>query len=589
MALNPSASKRRLKSSTASSGGRSKATSSPVPAMAAKSSTSTATSSVIYPPFLLKSLRDSIERRLRRALELENNPRAQEVELELCRRDNLYWFDNWAWTYNPKTAGSGVPAYLPFDLFPRQRELVHFLDERLALVEDGAIPKSRDIGFTWVAGGYALHKWRFIPGFKTTFGSRKGELVDRIGDPDCIFEKIRMLLRSLPRWMWPVGFNPLRHDNSMLLINPDNENTIRGEGGDEMGRGGRSTMYVLDEFAFVERAARVEAATSGNTDVRIYASSANGPGGEFHGKLAGERALEQRQIFYYHYRDDPRKTPEWATKKKKTMEEWMWASEYEIDFTASVEGICIPGKWVEASTRLLEVLAKHKIKFEPSVEGIVGNDVGAGKAKSVAIARFGGIIAMPESWGDPDTTETAFRALDYCEKTKLVRSDGTECRVKKMRFDEVGVGKGVLSTLTHHKREGITTTPINSGSKPSETLWPDGKNSQEKFFNLKAEVWFLARQLYKNTYEMVRFLEGLEGGERHEISDLISTPRAATTFITQLSSVKWFRRENGLIIIESKEQLKQRNIASPDQADAFMLTLVPDSDLEDWIGAFGRG
>src|SRR5262245_1228167 len=115
------------------------------------------------------SLRTSLERRTAKLLEIRANPKAIPIELELCKRSVLHWFDHWAWTYNPKLATqAGEIPHRPFDLFPRQREMLKWLEARVTAREDGLLEKSRDIGFTYGAGGFALHRWLFVPGFKTT-------------------------------------------------------------------------------------------------------------------------------------------------------------------------------------------------------------------------------------------------------------------------------------------------------------------------------------------------------------------------------------------------------------------------------------
>ena len=285
-----------------------------------------------------------IARRLWLLDQCERDSTLRALELEMCARSVEHFFDNWVWTFNPKLAAEGKPSNVPLDLFPRQRELVQFIDARVNAQENGLVEKSRDIGFTWVFGGYSVQKWRFRPGFKTAFGSRKAEYVDRLGDPDSIFEKIRMVVRALPYWMLPPGFDSRRHDNHMQLLNPENGNTIRGEAGDDMGRGGRNTMYVLDEFAFVEHAEEVDRATSANSDVRIFGSTVNGLGNVFARKRHSGQ-LRPDQIFRFHWTDDPRKnTPEWEAKTRSNMEPWAFASEYDIDYAASVEGVFYPSQ-----------------------------------------------------------------------------------------------------------------------------------------------------------------------------------------------------------------------------------------------------
>jgi len=493
----------------------------------------------------------------------------------MCRRNVLHWFDNWAWTYDPRAANETPkrPSYMPFDLFPRQRDMVRFLDARLAGREDGLIEKSRDIGFTWVAAGYALHKWLFVDGFKTTFGSRKEEYVDRLGDPDSIFEKIRLLLYRMPSWMQPEGFSSAVHDNHLRILHPLNGNVIRGEAGDQMGRGGRSTLYFVDEAAFVERAEKVDAATSANTDVRIWGSTVNGVGNLFYRKRHGQ--LREEQIFRFHWSDDPRKTPEWAVKKRAGIDEAAWAAEYDIDYAASIEGLCIPAKYVTAAQEIAGLM-----KIEPSVSGIAGLDVGAGGDKSVFVARFGPVVMLPQSWGDPDTIETAHRGLEAAQDARASRSDGAPCSVALLNFDSVGVGAGVVAALARAERPGLKTHGVNVGESPSETQWPDGETSKEKFANLKAEAWSLARERFKATYEMVLFLRGQPGGQKHDVSNLISIPRSsegaeASALASQLSAPKRFRDERGKIMIEKKADLRKRGVSSPDHAEALVLTFVP--------------
>ncbi len=193
----------------------------------------------------LREIEASTARRFEHLLRVEQGGDAAiAMELAICAEDFKYWISWYGWTYDPRNPleKPELPAYLPFDLCPRQIEMYEWIEYILGIRQDGAIKKSRGVGFTWELGAIAWYKWRFKRGFKTTFASRKSTEVDQIGNPDSIFEKIRMLYRGMPKWMLPPGFMPFAHDKQMLLINPENDNTIRGEGGDEIGRGGRSTM-----------------------------------------------------------------------------------------------------------------------------------------------------------------------------------------------------------------------------------------------------------------------------------------------------------------------------------------------------------
>lgn len=487
-----------------------------------------------------------------------------EAEKARCAEDIIHWINTWVWTYDPRLIGARDPEtgarlspYLRFKLWPKQVEAVHWIRERIERQEEGAWKKSRDAGASYLLMIVALHAWLFEPGFKATFGSRDADLVDTRDDPDSLFEKARIILRRLPEWMMPQGFSWRVHDNSNRIVNPENGGTITGEAGEEMGRGGRSTMFVVDEAAKVKRAEGVEAALSGNTDCVIWVSSANGMGNLFYRKVMN---LPAEQVFTLHYNDDPRKTPEWVAKKRGSMDAVNWAAEYEIDFAASMEGICIPAAWVQASQRLLAL----EPNLRPANKGVAGVDVGAGKAKSVVVPKHGPIVSAPSYRQDGDTTETAYWALEVCKETGC----------GDLNFDAPGVGAGVASTLS--KAEGypeIKSHPVNTGVPPTERIWPDERTSQQMFGNLKAELWWLARTAFQKTFWHVQHLLGEEGFVPQPLDELIALP-ADPTLASQLSMVRWFRNEAGKIVIETKLQLQKRSVPSPDFADALMLAYL---------------
>jgi phage terminase large subunit len=469
--------------------------------------------------------------------------------------------------------GSRKNPYVRFELWPRQVEFIHWLHERVSSNQEWLTEKSRDTGVTYLCAGYALNRWLFSPGFKATFGSRKAEYVDKSGQPDSIFEKLRIMARRLPEWMLPDGFSWAHHSLFMRMINPETGAMISGEGGEDMGRGGRSSLYVVDEAAFVPNAESIEKALSGNTDCVGWVSSVNGMGNLFARKR--HSILKKHQVFRLHWRDDPRKTEEWAAAKQASFSDPTgWASEYDIDYSASLEGVCIPAKWVEAAKRI----AQLDPTIIPSNQAISGLDVGAGKAKSVHVTRRGAVVDRPASRGDPDTTGTAWWGLE------LSQTHGA----KKLNFDSVGVGAGVASTLCKRdptRKFTVVSEPVNVGDSPTERVWEDGRTSEEMFGNLKAEIWWLARVAFQRTYQHMLFLEGKEGGKQQSSTEVISLPSGdpeSDTLCAQLSLVRWFKNEKGKIVIEKKEQLQRRGIASPDYAEAFMLTFVDRPTKYSW-------
>lgn len=547
---------------------------------------------------------DALERILQRHL-AEAEAREQQSEAEerferekgekLSREDELakcangaegllYWFDNYAWTYDPRLIADNKVPFIPFKPWKRQREFLTWLHGRVTSNKPWLLEKSRDAGATYLLCGYAIWRWLFTPGFKTTFCSMDADSVDRLGDYDSIFEKLRTMIRRLPRWMLPDGWSE-RSWKLMQVSNPANGALITGEAGKEAGRSGRSTLYIVDEAAHNPDAQSVESATSGNTDCIGWVSTPNPEAGGMSNFFARKRyAMRADQVYRIHWRDDPRKDQAWADEKKGSLSDpSIWESQYEISYQPATEGMAIPSKWVQAAIALLRDYGSQLVRGK---KGISGGDVGAGRAKSVVVHRFTAIVLPPERRQEGDTTDTAYWMLQSC----------LDAGSKMLNFDLPGVGMGVQSTMNHNVRDdeaaaegggkqskyvSIKRYGINTGDTPTNRVWPSEETSDEMFGNLKAELWWLARMAFQRSYMHWLFLtntvDGEMKGREQKWDEVVGIPDDPTLQM-QLSTPKWFRNEKGKIVIETKKQLAARKIASPDDADAFVLTYLESPD-----------
>lgn len=474
-------------------------------------------------------------------------------------------------------------------LFPKQAEFLDWLEEREHTQTDGVAAKTRDMGFTWVCGGFLVHRWLFRAGFKGSIASRKESLVDTLGDPDSIFEKLRMLLRNLPRWMLPPDFSWADHDNFCKLINPANGSTITGEAGDNIGRGGRSSFYFVDEAAYLERPKRAEAALAGNTNVRVYVSTPQGMGNPFYEKWSSGTVAK----FQMTWRDDPRKShwelarqsdgevldsgpglseppaeipdgcivryPWYDAEFDRIRDPVIFAQEVDVDFAASIEGVLIPAKWVQAAVNL------HKrMKMPTSEQVIAGLDpADGGDCDTVLAIRRGPVVGPLLTRREGGTTDTA----------NWAREEAIKHGARYLNFDSIGVGLGIAGAYRSQSRVtnlGIATSGINVDASPSDqTRWPDGRTSKERFVNLRAELAWILRTRFEKTYERV------VGGVEHPVEELISIPNDAE-LIEQLSSPTYFATPAGKTGLESKPDMRnKRGIKKLDKFDAVMLTFAP--------------
>lgn len=455
--------------------------------------------------------------------------------------NGLMFIQDWMWTYDPRRQ----TTTMPFILWQKQREYIEWLDDRVQKKEDGVVEKSRDAGATWLNMAWSIHRWLFSS-IKIGFGSRKEQLVDRIGDPDSIFEKGRMILQFLPREFLPSGFKAEDHLCYMKFINPENGSTITGEAGDNIGRGGRNTIYFKDESAFYQHPLLIESSLSQNSDVKIDVSTPNGNGNPFFLK----RHSGKYPVFVFDWRDDPRKDDKWYAEQCDKHDPVVIAQEVDRDYSASVEGICIPSKWVKASINFV---------LQPSGAKRAGLDVAdEGADKNALCITHGSVVEHISEWKEGNTTQTTRKAVAICR----------EHGCKQMRYDKVGVGAGIKGESSNEQWHDISFRGINSGSSPTSGMFEPERKNEDMFKNLKAQMWWTMRRRFKKTFEHVT------GIKKHQVDDMISIPSDAQ-LINELSSVKYFITENGKIQMESKDQMARRGVRSPNKADALMLAFAP--------------
>ena len=446
---------------------------------------------------------------------------------EFYRTRPVDFINHWCITYDPRNAGRETPAKMPFVLFQRQAELADFLLECIQAEENGLIEKCRDMGATWVCCAFSVWLWLFWEGSAVGWGSRKEQLVDRIGDADSIFEKMRLLVRGLPRQFWPVGFVPDEHMTYMRFVNPENGATVTGEAGDNIGRGGRKLIYFKDESAHYERPEKIEAALADNTRVQIDISSVNGLGNVFHRRreagadwTPGNLVHGRTNVFVMDWRDHPAKTQTWYDERKaKAASDGLlhvFAQEVDRNYAAAVEGVIIPSEWVKAS-----IDADQKLGFDDSGGWCAALDVADSGGDTNALAKRKGVVLKSvEEWGERDTGLTARRAVAACEGIGPL----------DLQYDCIGVGAGVKAETNRLIDDdlmprNIRLVPWNAAA---EVLDPDGRvikgdgdspTNKDFYANLKAQAWWSLRRRFERTWRAVN-----EPGFTWEADDLICLP-----------------------------------------------------------------
>lgn len=492
--------------------------------------------------------------------------------LKIYYRDHpIDFIEDWGVTFDPRNPEIGRPALMPFILFPKQKEWLQWVIDCWHKREHGLSDKSRDMGLTWLLASLFATLALFNPGFVGGFGSRKEDLVDKAGDPDSIFFKVRMFMSHIPeefRGGW-VERNYL-HSSHMRIIIPDTGSVIRGEAGKNIGRGGRASIYGVDEAAHLEQAESVETSLSFTTNCRIDISSVNGMDNVF----AEKRHSGRVSVLTMHWRDDPRKGQAWYDEQCRKNNPLVIAQEVDIDYAASKEGVLIPALWVQAAIDAhihfgIPLHGERTSALDVADEGV---DINAWSS------RIGVTMQHLEGWTGKlsNIYKTTMRAMMLCD----------DMEIDNMEFDSDGLGVGVrgdadvINELEARRNlRKIEVIPFRGSGKviDPERKIMKGLTNEDFFANRKAQAWWHLRTLFENTYKAR--VENLVV-DMDQIICIPSMLPERVKLVGELSQPTYSINNAGKILVDKAPD----GMKSPNYADSVMILYAPKTVRKSFFG-----
>lgn len=495
--------------------------------------------------------------RMRRLAWLREDPRRFAMLKAYYKDHPADFISDWGCTFETRNPEIGLPTFIPFILFPKQKEWVEEVmwcwRNRKPMITE----KSRDCGISWLSIAFACTLCLFYSDINIGFGSRKEEYVDKKGAPKALFTKARQFLRSLPPEF--LGDWDERRDSPHMLIRfPSTGSTISGEAGDGIGRGDRAAIYFIDESAFLEHPQLIDASLSATTNCRQDISSANGMGNSFAQRRHGGKV----KVFTFHWRDDPRKDDAWYIAKAEELDnETVVAAELDINYAASTEGVLIPSAWVQAAIDAHIVLG-----IEPTGARRGALDVADEGADKCAFAGGTGILLdVLEEWSGKgsDTFATAQRAFLICDENGfsdfLYDADGMGAFVR-------GDARVIGDQRKERQQTAIVVHPFrgSAGVTRPEAQDVQGRKNKDYFTNFKAQSYWRLRRLFRNTYRWVR--EGL-ACDPDEIISISSKLPMLSKLIMELSQPTYTENTAGKLLVDKKPD----GTKSPNLSDAVMM------------------
>jgi hypothetical protein len=344
-----------------------------------------------------------------------------------------------------------------------------------------------------------------------------------MGNMDTIMEKIRFVVRTMPKWMRPVGWDQKNHSNYMKIVNPETKATITGEAtNNNFSRGGRRRAIFFDEFAFWECDEAAWRASADATNCRIVVSTPNGYNNQF-SKLRHSGSIDVKTL---HWTLHPEKSQAWYEneKRRRNNDSVEIARELDIDYAGSEEGILFPFNDLKAAVHHNPIMSQERVvvSIDPS---------GEGDDEAVIYVNNNGNVIERKFLSKPEPMELGAECVAMVNKHKAQVLIGD------------AIGNDVLAIATNllgRNERGVKVVQFKSSEKAKDPI---------KYYNRRAEVYHKAAILMKS-------------GNVQVDDDY--------TLQKQLNATK-YKTKDGRIIVIPKEEIKELIGTSPDRADAWVL------------------
>lgn len=210
--------------------------------------------------------------------------------------------------------------------------------------------------------------------------------------------------------------------------------------------------------------------------------------------------------------------------------------EYFCSFLASTEDIVIP-------FALIQSALEREVAFNRSPRLAGCDPARFGDDRTGFIIRQGGQVIHVEGWRNLDTTQTAGKVIDY------FRSGFYDV----VAIDVIGIGAGVYDMINN---AGVPCVAVNVSEAPS--------NAPERFGRLRDELWWKVREWFQDL--------------TCSISNQLPE-KMRNALVADLQDIHYSYNLQSKIIIESKDDMKERLKFSPDLGDALCCTFAPGIEM----------
>lgn len=225
----------------------------------------------------------------------------------------------------------------------------------------------------------------------------------------------------------------------------------------------------------------------------------------------------------------------------------------DAEFVHDSSSKTLPMDWLQAAT----VRTSNGTLTTTHVPGPIklGCDIAAGGGDEFVIAKLDGwrasIAHTARGIEIANAPAVASRIKqEIVEAEKLHKERGIAIRVR-VKIDTIGVGWGVVGILQQWRKEGVFGADIVAVNVA------ENANDEKKFYRSRDEMWWSMRDLIEPNRDGADMLE----------LDL------EAKVLAQLNAPTYADDSKGRVQVESKDEMKERGVHSPDRAEAVLLAL----------------
>jgi phage terminase large subunit len=213
---------------------------------------------------------------------------------------------------------------------------------------------------------------------------------------------------------------------------------------------------------------------------------------------------------------------------------------------------------------------------------VIGYDVAdSGSDKNATTGMDGSVCVHLDEWkaGEDELFESAKRVVG---NAKLIGASS-------IGYDSIGVGAGTgahLDNMTPPWRKRFRFNADGKVVKPNAIYGTTKIKNLDLFCNIKAQKWWRTADRFRNTHVAVT------KGKMFDVDDMISlssddiNPKMLDELVDELSTPRRDFDTGGKVKVESKKDLKKREVPSPDKADSFIIAnsgMLTQPLLSDWV------